>query len=230
MGHALSSRADPTASRGPQPDARDSAGGTGAHAAADYGAEHTASGAGPARSGAHRDSGGARAPAPPPASASASPGRHQTSGPAVLVGFGYQTPFLGGEIDYSWIPPGSPIGVTGCVGVGWIPSTDIDMSVAQTDPAVGLAFGAMGFFGRRHRGFLDVTYGAAVISAQAIGNLVLRQETLYGLTGAAGYEFVGSYGFVFRVSVGATRVFGDAPPGQSKTIPTLNLALGYKIF
>jgi hypothetical protein len=142
---------------------------------------------------------------------------------------GYQSGFLGGQIDYYWLPAATRVGVNGYFGVGWIPPVEARTG-AESASAIGYAVGAMGFLGRRHRGFVDANYGAAGLIARGIGTAAEMQRTVYGLTAAGGYEFAAMNGFLVRVSLGVSYALGDLWGEFSRTVPTLNISLGYKIF
>ena len=151
-----------------------------------------------------------------------------TSGLAVGAGVGYQSPVLGGQVDYYWLPEGSPVHFAAHLGAGWVPPSKIGS--AQTDGALGLAGGAFAFVGHHHRALLDVSYGLTGTQAQVAGSTVLRQERSYGITAAAGYEYMSSGGFLIRATVGASFIVGDIyVPDQSRIVPTISLAVGWKL-
>ena len=163
-----------------------------------------------------------------PASAPEPRDKAFTSGLALAVGVGYQMPVLGGQADYYWLPPESPIGLMGYLGAGWWPAPEHD--AAKGDPSLGLAAGASAFLGHRHRLVVDVGIGLAAIETTTFGATLVAQDKVYGVTAAPGYEYVARGGFLVRASIGATYLLGDIPSGDLRVTPTFNLAVGAKLF
>lgn len=152
-----------------------------------------------------------------------------TSGPALGIGLGYQSPVVGGQLDYYWLPEHSPVAFAAYFGSGWFPP--VKSGSVSSESAFGFAGGAFVFIGHRHRALLDVSYGLGGIEALIVGNTVIRQDTLYGVSAAAGYEFMSSSGFFVRAGFGVTYLFGDLfVPDEARVKPTVNLTLGFKIF
>jgi len=153
----------------------------------------------------------------------------ETSGLAVAASWGYESPTFGGQVDYYWLPAGTPFHFAGYVGAGWFPPQNSNL--VQTDATLGFAGGAMAFVGHRHRGLVDVSYGLSGWEIASRGNVILRQDKLNGVTAAMGYEYVSSGGFLFRTTVGLNVLTGAAfVSGISRLSLTSLLAVGWKIF
>ena len=152
----------------------------------------------------------------------------RTSGLAVALSLGYESPTYGGQLDYYVTSPTRPFGLAVYLGTGWYPSITVDNT--PTGGSLGLAFGVLGFWGRRHRLVVDLGYGAGALEAQAGQNTILREDMLYGVTLAAGYEYMHPIGFFVRATGGATLLTGDiSVTGQSRVVPTVDVAIGVKI-
>ncbi|HEY3807831.1 MAG TPA: hypothetical protein VGL61_34845 [Kofleriaceae bacterium] len=152
----------------------------------------------------------------------------RTSGLAVALSLGYESPLFGGQLDYYVTSPTRPFGLAGYLGMGWYPGITVDNT--PTGGSLGLAFGALGFWGRRHRAVVDLGYGAGALEAQAGAGTILRQDMLYGLTLAGGYEYMNPIGLFVRATVGGTWLTGDIyVANQSRVQPTLSLVVGVKI-
>ena len=149
----------------------------------------------------------------------------ETSGPALGLGAGYQTPVFGGQLMYYLRPGERPISFAPYVGVGWWPGEE------ERDDVVGYALGVMGVYGRRHRLLVDVGYGLAAVEYRSdlFGN---RHRALYGATLAPGYEYMSYSGIFFRATFGGTyrvdetKFFDDDTPFAA----TIHLGTGYKFY
>jgi hypothetical protein len=120
------------------------------------------------------------------------------------------------------------IGLNAHFGVGWIAPAEARTG-AKSDSAIGYTVGATGFVGRQHRGVLDASYGGIGIEARGIGTVAQMQRTVYGVTGAGGYEFAAANGFLLRICFGVTYAVGELSEFR-RIMPALNFSLGYKIF
>ena len=143
--------------------------------------------------------------------AQASEGVANTSGLAVSANLGYQGRLVGVTAAY-YLVVAENITVSPYVGGGVWPGD-------QT--LVGGTGGIMFSYGYRHRAFADVNFGLAAIET-------FTGTGYYGMTGAAGYEFLGEGGILFRVSGGYSMMTTKLPTQSGA--PTFNLSLGYKFF
>lgn len=145
-----------------------------------------------------------------------------TAGLGVAVSIGYQSPALGAQVSY-YIPlPNRAFTLTPHAGAGWVP---IEIG-EDTDEFLGVGVGVMVALGRRHRGFVDLSFGT--VGAEYFNEDPATRDVVFGNTGALGYEFLGTGGFIFRASAGGT--YSTVELDDRHVSFTLNLALGYKIF
>ena len=160
---------------------------------------------------------------PPPPPEPEGPKKNETSGLAIGGGVGYQVAGVGVELVY-YLALSSSVRLAPYVGTGFFPS--------ELGTHYGYAGGLMFSFGQKHRGVLDVGYGLAAVEGQKnlITGEVVTSQTVYGVTVAAGYEYLADGGFFVRPTVGVTIFTTETSFIDKKTTPTLNIALGYKIF
>jgi hypothetical protein len=149
--------------------------------------------------------------------------RNQTSGLAVGAGLGYHTPFVGAELQYHqavaprwWLVPYAGVGL-----------------VASDGPSMpGVAGGAMGAWGERHRIVVDASVGLedALLFRSLLTGHVVELHPLYGAAAGAGYQYVADGGFWIGATLGAAYRFEDVGAGIDRWSPTLNVTTGYKIW
>ena len=149
-------------------------------------------------------------------------GRHETNlGVALSGGFGYQYSGLGASLEWYIIPA-----VAVVAGGGYMPST----LVGGSGTGGGGGGARFCFFKGNHRLLWDaVHFGLA--GASTVGG---ETDSMYGLTSAIGYQYLGPKGFLFNGSVGITWL---AVAEQwavdaigTPVIPTINIGFGYKFF
>lgn len=140
-------------------------------------------------------------------------------GLSVQGGYGYQFAGLGGGL-FLYNQP-SRGAFTIYFGGGYLPGIG-------GASGWGVSGGVMLARGLNHRLVLDANVGLAAWVEQYYyyddGTTQYSKNSVYGFTGAAGYEYMGDRGFVFRATGGVTFAFDYTPLGD--IIPTINLAFG----
>lgn len=153
-------------------------------------------------------------------------GREDTSGFAITGGYGYEYAGVGVAGEYYQELGGASIGLL--LGVGYFPAMSI--GGVTTDSSVGFGVGGRLAIGGSSRFVLDVQYGLAGEAAMISGGTRIT-SSMWGVTGAVGYQFVGSGGFMLLGTIGYTSFVG-APLWTTflmgSGVVTLNLGLGYK--
>ncbi len=141
------------------------------------------------------------------------------SGLSVQGGYGYQFAGLGGGL-FLYNQP-SRGAFTIYFGGGYLPGIG-------GASGWGVSGGVMLARGLNHRLVLDANVGLAAWVEQYYyyddGTTQYNRNSVYGFTGAGGYEYMSDRGFVFRATGGVTFAFDYTPLGE--IIPTLNLAIG----
>lgn len=171
--------------------------------------------------------GGAGCAGPGPATpARTTPSRADTDGLAVGLGFGYETPILGGQFLYYVRLGERPLNVAPHAGVGWWPG-------GNHDGRAGVAAGALTTYGRKHRVIVDLSYGLAAVEHQTdLFGDGRHSNALYGASAAFGYEFMAHGGFFFRATTGGTFRTEEARfvENDDRTSSTLHVGFGYKLW
>jgi len=175
----------------------------------------------------------------PPGSGEHRPSRRakkfESSGVAIGVGYGYQHAGFGGTL-YAYLQGTGPIKLALYGGAGYFPSfLDHADSGLTLKGSFGWAVGGMILIGGQHRLVLDGSYGLA---AAEEGNYSVvgggssysggYHRTVYGFTGATGYEFMSSDGLFIRPTIGVTRFNEPLYFDGSRYAFTLNLTVGLR--
>lgn len=141
------------------------------------------------------------------------------SGLAIQGGYGYQFAGLGGGLFLYRQPSRGAFAVY--FGGGYLPGIG-------GASGWGVSGGVMLAKGLNHRLVLDANVGLAAWVEQYYyyddGTAQYSRNSVYGFTGAGGYEFMSDRGFVFRATGGVTFAFDYTPLGE--IFPTINLAVG----
>lgn len=145
--------------------------------------------------------------------------KSETSGPGISAGYGYEYSCLGVQIcHYSRLS--GFFSIVPYLAIGYYPN--------DIEGQLGFSTGCLFAFGYRHRFIVDLNYGLAGIEYyEYSGGYLAHVESLYGITGAAGYEFLSNKGVFFRIALGATHIVKDPYLIDSLT---LTIGFGYKFF
>lgn len=95
------------------------------------------------------------------------------------------------------------------VAVGVLPT------VEEAAPIYAVGAGGLGFWGERHRAFVQLDVGPVAYATLALHGTVVAVDLAYGVAGLAGYEFMADGGFFVRVGIGGGVTWGGFGGVQS---------------
>jgi hypothetical protein len=163
-----------------------------------------------------------RAPSKPVSrpSAPATPPRSQSTGVALAVGLG--TGFGAGFGVQVAVPValfGGIVQVGPYAGIGFLPG------VQEATAVVAPSFGVLGFWGIRHRLFVDLDFGPPVVRYWQLHGTTVAQQPVYGPSALVGYEFMAHHGMFVRTGIGA----GFPMLREANVTFTASVAWGWKL-
>lgn len=95
--------------------------------------------------------------------------------------------------------------------------------VEEAASTYAVAAGGLGFWGERHRAFVQLDVGPVGYAMLSLHGTVVAVDAAYGVAGLAGYEFMADGGFFVRIGLGGGVTWSGAHGLQS------TLGMGGKI-
>ena len=143
-----------------------------------------------------------------------------TSGLLVGLGLGPSHGGTGLQAGYLWAfsePFHLQAGLASALGYVW--------GQDEADGSPTAAVSLLGYWGRVHRPFVELSYGPTAYHYIERGGLRIAQEILYGPSAVLGYEYMAQRGFYVRIGLGRAWETEDWTQSTGVT-----LALGQKLW
>jgi hypothetical protein len=124
--------------------------------------------------------------------------RPASRGPALSAGLGSLYAGAGLQAHYFLPVAGTRWSWTPSLGLGYVPNLYPPDWVLDPATQFGFAAAVSVSYGYRHRLSANLGYGLVGTVGVPVQNIFIEADPLYGMALEAGYEFVGTSGFLFR--------------------------------